>query len=176
MGLLELSTNLTNLTEMTEPNYEWNGTEYVTDNGVPIVWVDGSCLNNGRSDAKSGIGVWASENDNWSRPNYKYPSTSQFAEIYGAEDAVRTYKKRREDELQVRSDSAYLNDCMHTYIHKWLNNDWITAQGHEAVHREPLENIWQLMDSITVDFVWIDRAGRLLFDRQRICSSHDRLT
>ena len=81
---------------------------------------------------------------------------------------------------------------MHTYIHKWLNNDWITTQGefhpigypagfrlfsgHEAVHREPLENIWQLMDSITVDFVWIERAGRLLFDRQRICSSHDRLT
>ena len=28
------------------------------------------------------------------RPNYKYPSTSQFAEIYAAEDAVRTYKKR----------------------------------------------------------------------------------
>ena len=34
-----------------------------------------------------------------------------------------------EDDLQVRSDSAYLNDCMHTYIHKWLENDWITAQG-----------------------------------------------
>ena len=51
---------------MTEPYYEWNGTEWVTDSGVPIVWVDGSCLNNGYSNAKSGIGVWASENDNWS--------------------------------------------------------------------------------------------------------------
>ena len=41
-----------------------------------------------------------------------------------------------EDDLQVRSDSAYLNDCMHTYIHKWLDNDWITVQGefHQIGH------------------------------------------
>ena len=51
---------------MTEPYFEWNGTEHVTDNGVPIVWVDGSCLHNGYPNAKSGIGVWASDDDNWS--------------------------------------------------------------------------------------------------------------
>ena len=39
------------------------------------------------------------------------------------------------------------------------------VSGHEAVHREPLENIWELMDSITVDFVWVERAGRLPLDR-----------
>ena len=36
---------------MTEPYFKWNGTEYVTKNNIPIVWVDGSCLNNGRQNA-----------------------------------------------------------------------------------------------------------------------------
>ena len=103
------------------------------------------------------IHVWDKIKVIFRRPNYKYPSTSQFAEIFAAEDAVRDYKKRwilqlnfmshsiiykwfysGEDELQVRSDSAYLNDCMHTYIHKWLDNDWITAQGEFHLMGHPL--------------------------------------
>ena len=51
---------------MSEPFYKWNGTEYVTKNNIPIVWVDGSCLNNGRQNAKSGIGCWAEDDDCWS--------------------------------------------------------------------------------------------------------------
>ena len=54
------------LNRMTEPPFEWNGRDHVTENNVPIVWVDGSCLNNGRQDAKSGIGCWAAGNDCWS--------------------------------------------------------------------------------------------------------------
>ena len=51
---------------MTEPFYTWNGREYVTKNNVPIVWVDGSCLDNGRPNARSGIGCWADDDDCWS--------------------------------------------------------------------------------------------------------------
>ena len=51
---------------MSQPNFEWNGTDYVSEDNVPIVWVDGSCLGNGTPDAKSGIGWWAASNDkNW---------------------------------------------------------------------------------------------------------------
>ena len=51
---------------MSEPFYKWNGTEYVTKNNVPIIWVDGSCPNNGSPRAKSGIGCWAHDDDCWS--------------------------------------------------------------------------------------------------------------
>merc|ERR1712063_166299 len=144
--------------KMPEPHFEWNGTDYVTEDNVPIVWVDGSCLRNGTPDAKSGIGWWADPNDKKWRVNHKYPDTNQFVEIFAAEDAIRTFKKRGYKHIQVRSDSNYLIDCMHKYVPKWIENGWVTTAGHEAVHREALENILQLERSIDVEYVWIPRS------------------
>ena len=77
--------------------------------------------------------------------------------------------------IQVRSDSNYLIDCMHKYVPKWIENGWVTTAGttysdyfrnkncftgHEAVHREALENILELEKSIDVDYVWIPRTGK----------------
>ena len=53
------------MSEDSEPYCRWNGNYYVTEDDVPIVWVDGSCANNGYANAKSGIGCWAEDGDKW---------------------------------------------------------------------------------------------------------------
>merc|ERR1712137_838088 len=44
------------------------------------------------------------------------------------------------------------------YVPKWIENGWVTTAGHEAVHRDALENILELEKSINVEYVWIPRS------------------
>ena len=65
-----------------QPEYSWDGDQhcYVNDEGIPIIWTDGSCKNNhlGPDDgASSGIGVYIHGRKKWSKHNNKYPHTNQ---------------------------------------------------------------------------------------------------
>ena len=51
-----------------QDNPRWNKRLlcYVNRHNIPIIYVDGSCKNNGKPYAKSGIGIWISENEGYS--------------------------------------------------------------------------------------------------------------
>ena len=48
------------------PRWDENLQCYVNDQNVPIIYVDGSCIGNGSPNAKSGVGIWISENEGYS--------------------------------------------------------------------------------------------------------------
>ena len=48
------------------PRWDENLQCYVNDQNVPIIYVDGSCIGNGSPNARSGVGIWISENEGYS--------------------------------------------------------------------------------------------------------------
>jgi len=85
------------------------------------VYTDGSCINNGKKDAKAGMGVYFGENDfrNVSKP-VSGKQTNNTAELGAILEAVEILKKEIESgqRIIIYTDSEYAIKCFTTYGRK----------------------------------------------------------
>ncbi|KAJ8954018.1 hypothetical protein NQ318_004311 [Aromia moschata] len=67
------------------------------ENGYVKVYTDGACENNGRSNARAGIGVWFATAIPWSYSNISEPvqgrPTNNHAEIKACTEALNTIRE-----------------------------------------------------------------------------------
>ncbi|KAF6039244.1 RNASEH1 [Bugula neritina] len=101
-----------------------------TDVSIPVVYTDGACFNNGKSNAQAGIGVWWGPNDkrNLSR---RLPGrqTNNRAEIQAACEAVEQAKELGYTRLEIRTDSQFMISSMTQWIYGWKKRDWQLSGG-----------------------------------------------
>jgi ribonuclease HI len=91
-----------------------------------IVYVDGSCEDNGTSLANAGIGVY------WPKKEYnnlseKLPGdlhTNNRAELYAVIRALEICEDK-EKLLEIRTDSKYVINAYESWIPKWIENNWM---------------------------------------------------
>jgi ribonuclease HI len=109
------------------------------------VWTDGSCLNNGTTNAMSGIGVYYEKNDsrNYSSALKIDKHTNNRAELGAIIYAI--CMDFGENHLYVCTDSMYSIKCITEYSIKWKRNGWITSKGTPVESSIMIKHILQLV-------------------------------
>lgn len=96
------------------------------DEGL-VVYCDGSCLNNGASNARAGFGVYFGKNDSRNLSvrvdPAKYPQTNQVAELLAAIYALTTLHSYGST-ITIRTDSIYVVKSVNEWRHSWKKGNW----------------------------------------------------
>lgn len=154
-----------------------------------VVFIDGCCFRNGKSDASGGYGVYFGQNSkyNVSSPLKGYPRhTNQRAELAACLVALNQIERINNNEVSPEgypwimiTDSAYLVNSLTRYVYKWRGNDYTAATGYAVANRDLFELIDTKLDKmalgrqrIDVVFWKVDRSDNEAADylaRQGAC-------
>lgn len=105
-----------------------------------VIYSDGACSNNGRDNAKAGVGVWFGENDT-RNISERLPGkqTNQRAELFAGLRALQIAKENRIEKVEIVTDSRYLVKGITEWIISWKAGNW---------KRQPKnEDLWKSLDA-----------------------------
>ena len=109
-----------------------------------IVFTDGSCVGNGKKNAKAGIGVHfpCKEFDDVSEAFTQSPITNQRAELYSIYKALTIITENSEfNKIIIYSDSLYSIKCMTEWIKNWEKNDWKGSTKKSVLNQDIIKPI-----------------------------------
>ena len=118
-----------------------------------VVYIDGSCINNGQHDARAGIGVyWGPDDDrNLSIP-LEGSQTSNRAELNAALWAIRQARKHDYHSITLRTDSEYLVNSTTKWIDRWRENGWKAQNGLGIKNKSDIFALVNALKTIDVKF------------------------
>ena len=127
------------------------------DNEI-TVFTDGACSNNGKPNAKAGIGVYFRENDerNVSK-RVKGKQSNNTAELSAVIEVFSVLKKEINEKRNViiYSDSEYVIKCCTSYGEKCEKNNWKKKNG-EIPNVELVRKVYSLYNQYdNVKLEWI---------------------
>ncbi|KAJ8975890.1 hypothetical protein NQ317_011361 [Molorchus minor] len=113
--------------------------------GYVEVYTDGACENNGKPNAKAGIGVWFGEEHplNVSKPVVGR-ATNNRAEIQACTEGLNRVKEHGELHLTK-------------WVPTWEKNDWKTVRGQPVKNREELQELTQAVSGFK-DVQWRENS------------------
>ena len=125
------------------------------------LYSDGSCLNNGRRDAKAGYAVVAIRGG---KEEHRYvapiPSgeaqTNQRAELRALDYAIRYIASTPGRRGVVHTDSRYSIDCITKWAAGWEKKGWKKADGGPVLHLDlikPLVGLYRELPNVTIHHV-----------------------
>ena len=128
-------------------NIESQGTE------IGTVSIDGSCKGNGTGHAISGFGIYWGPNHPYNiseRISKTENQSNQVAELTAAVRAVEQIREKGFKEMNIQTDSMYVCNGITSWVSKWLNNGWKTAQGNEVKHKELWQRLHEQCKLVTI--------------------------
>ncbi len=126
-----------------------------------IVFTDGSCVGNGKSNATGGIGIHfpnAELADISKIYDSKY-CTNQKTELYAILTALRYIKQRlgmRGYKVLIKTDSEYSINCITKWVYGWIKNGWKTKNNTPVANREYIEPIYNYYETYDITFEHVD--------------------
>ena len=138
------------------------------------VFTDGSTINNGKRNAKGGIGIFFEDEspDNVGEEfNINGKTSNNICELEAVRRAINIIIKKKEfksnDKILICSDSAYVIDCITKWSNTWEKNGWMRRnKGGKKVpvkNVELIKEIKKLYYQYTIQFKHI-KAHRNLSD------------
>ncbi|XP_030765882.1 ribonuclease H1-like [Sitophilus oryzae] len=117
------------------------------------VYTDGACVNNGKSNARAGIGVWFGENSclNISEP-VQGRATNIAAEIQAACAALRVLNKLGHKKVRIYTDSEFTINCITKWMNNWKRNGWTVSNGGMVKNKGDLV----VLDNLCQKFEHVD--------------------
>lgn len=111
------------------------------------IWTDGSCLNNGKDNAMSGIGIFYGANDtrNVSSRLPVDKHTNNRAELCAILYTLCT--NLGSQSIVIHTDSRYSIDCIVQYSPRWKKNRWRKSSGDQVEWSEIISSIVELIES-----------------------------
>ena len=119
-----------------------------------IIYTDGSCTSNGKSNSRGGIGIFynttnprnisLSFNDAIQLLNMETTTaTNNKTELIAVLFALEGNKVWLEDgnNILFKTDSKYVIDSLTKWYHTWLKNDWMNSSNRAVLNRDILEKI-----------------------------------
>lgn len=130
---------------------------FVYDNQRLVVYTDGSCFNNGKANAKGGIGVYFYDKCplNVSAPLPGKQSNNR-AELQAACRALIIAREKKMGPVQIRTDSGYVKQGITSWINTWKKNGWRTASNNEVKNVEDWKELDALRSSMDVEWKWVE--------------------
>lgn len=127
------------------------------------IFTDGSCFNNGKKNAKAGMGVHFpnGELEDLSVPFTIGVSTNQRAELGAIYLALKYWKQnfepivRKKVLINIYTDSNYSIKCLTEYIHKWEKNGWLTSKKEKVLNQDLLKAIYKYMRIYKITFTHV---------------------
>ena len=110
------------------------------------VYTDGSCINNGKKNARGGVGVWFGENDfrNISIKLDSKKPTNQLAELTAILMSLDILIDNLNNiKLYIYTDSDYSIKCITRYCKYWEKNDWKKKDGKEVKNLDSIKKIYK---------------------------------
>lgn len=117
------------------------------------IYTDGSCLNNGKTYALGGIGIYIPEkNFKYSQNSEEvyrsffinemvYIHTNQKSELLAILKSLDLFKNSIENIIMIKTDSMYSINCIQKWSKSWLKNNWKTSAGKSVKNKEIIEKI-----------------------------------
>ena len=111
-----------------------------------FVYTDGSCSNNGKSNANAGIGVYFGDNDSRNvSERITGKQTNNRAELLAI---LKAGKIIGNDNVTIVSDSEYSIKCVTTYGKKCEENMW----GSNIANKELVKEVYEFFQGKCIDF------------------------
>jgi len=99
-----------------------------------LIYTDGSCINNGKQNAKAGIGIYCKEADLYISKRITGKQTNQRAELSAILIALENITISVYDKITIYTDSMYSINCLTQWIKNWIKNNWLDK------HKKPIKN------------------------------------
>lgn len=113
-----------------------------------IIYTDGACEGN------PGPGGWG-----WHAPNLGIKGSGGEKETTNNRmemNAVLAAIREVEGDLEIRSDSKYIVDCINKgWWNKWVSQGWLTAKKEPVKNQDLWEDILEIAIPRKVKFVWV---------------------
>ncbi len=143
-----------------------------------FVYTDGACSNNGRKNAKAGIGVYFGENDDRNiSKRIDGLQTNNRAELTAVIAAYHKIKSELDlnKDITIVTDSNYVIKCVGSYGEKCFNNNWSSKTKKEIPNVDLLKEAYMLYKDTNVTFLHV-RAHTGLSDTHSLGNAEaDRL-
>ncbi|KAJ1985241.1 hypothetical protein H4R33_004130 [Dimargaris cristalligena] len=109
------------------------------------VYTDGAATNNGRRNARAGLGVYFGPGDprNVSETLLDGRQTNQRAELMAIKRAIE--KADLNTPLEICTDSQYSINCITKWGYHWEFTAWKTATGSKVVNADVIQDIRQVL-------------------------------
>lgn len=124
---------------------------------TPAVYIDGSCLDNGRPTAKGGIGIYWGENHSnnvsCKTPNDGVVPTNNRAELWAAIAALQQVRSKGISDVVIKSDSRYVVSGITDWINEWKASGSIDERNNN--------DLWKKLDRLatTLSVTWEHLQG-----------------
>lgn len=131
------------------------------------IYVDGACSNNGKSNARAGIGNYCLEDPklNASIPVQNGRATSQRAELLACIHANENALKHNYNSVIIKTDSYYVYKGVTDWLpNSWQYNGFMSTNGKPIVNEIEFKQLYELMKRITTEFVKIPRDENTMAD------------
>lgn len=108
-----------------------------------IIFVDGACSNNGKSNAKGGFGIYFpnGELENKSENFTLSPITNNRTELYAILVTLQMLQTIKFNTVTIYSDSKYSINCVTSWYKNWEKNGFI------GKNKKPVDNL-DIIDKI----------------------------
>lgn len=119
-----------------------------------IVFTDGSCVHNGTSKAKAGIGLIfpQAEFPDCAETFVLRPITNQRAELWAIFRALKVISQaqlpNQIKRISIYTDSLYSIKCLTLWIKKWQQNGWKSTTGHDVKNKDIIQPIYDLISRL----------------------------
>ena len=123
------------------------------------IYTDGSCLNN------PGNGGWAAiiNNDNniIKISGSEKETTNNKMELTAPIKALQKIDKN--EQIEIYTDSKYLQLGITEWIHKWKKNNWQTSKKEPVKNKDLWIQLYNLTSSYKINWIWVKaHAGNTL--------------
>ena len=126
------------------------------------VFIDGSCLSNGSTNARCGLGVFyvdaEGEEHCFSKKITGDKMTNNVAELCAIRYALDLIEETgdKKSRYTLYSDSQYSIKCVTVWCNKWIRNNWCTAKGDPVKNKDLIrETVKKLKKATNVSLVYV---------------------
>lgn len=122
-----------------------------------LVFTDGSTINNGKKNAKGGIGVYIVETSlsYEKQSEYSYSErvekpTNQKCELLAIKQALLILNEKfnsYKGNVMIYSDSMYSINCVTKWYKNWKNNGWKNSKNQDVKNKEIIQDILSLLET-----------------------------
>ncbi len=104
------------------------------------IYTDGACINNGKKNAKAGIGIYISDDFTVSEKLKGLP-TNQRAELYAILKALLIIDILNYKNINIYTDSMYSINCITKWVKGWKKNGWKDSKKKDVKNKDLIDNI-----------------------------------
>jgi len=108
-----------------------------------LIYTDGACSNNGKKNAKAGIGIYIENMYNISERLHG-KQTNQRAELYAILKSLKLINIKNYNNIIIYTDSQYSINCITKWIINWIKNDWKDKHNKNVKNKDLIEPIYNI--------------------------------